>query len=318
MRCGYRRYRALADGGRGDGQKLARAWGGTQAKTHVVEAPLGAWAARVLAALPPAPGELDARASAGTTRRGSRTPGAPAAQLRSALRHRLGWPLGPQAVADKTAELPLQEGVLQGLGAEGRVSTAEALLTQRTLAHRIAARGGDAVRPVKGNHARLQRALPLVCHAPSAVAAARAAVATVDRGHGRLAGRRLAASPALAGARDGPGLAQGVSLERHVTSKQRGEQHYAVVSGITRLGPDRAAPARLPPGVRGPWQLGTTGPGVRQGPFDEDRSHGRGAVVPTRGPRSATPPSACGPGQASPRSRQPAAVVRRRRGAREI
>jgi hypothetical protein len=281
MRCGYRRCRALADGGRGDGQKLARAGGGPQAKTHVGEAPLGAWAARVLAALPPAPGELDARARAGTTRRGSRPPGAPAAPLRPALGHRSGWPLGPQAVADKTAELPLQDGVLHGLGSEGRVSTAAAWRTPRTLAHRIAARGGDDVRPVKGNHARLQRAIPLVCHAPSAVAAARAAVETVDRGHGRLAGRRRAASPALAGARERPGLAQGVALERHVTSEQRGEQHDAVVDGITRLGPDRAAPARLPPGVRGPWQLGTTGHGVREGPCDEDRSHGRGAVVPT-------------------------------------
>jgi DDE_Tnp_1-associated len=68
MLCGYRRYSAIADWGRCDGQQLARALGFTQGQTpcaatlhHVlrqrdgslVEAALGAWAERVLTARPP-------------------------------------------------------------------------------------------------------------------------------------------------------------------------------------------------------------------------------------------------------------------------
>jgi hypothetical protein len=98
--CGYRSASAIADGGRCDGQKLARALGVIQAKTpcaatlsHVmrqldgtlVADTLGAWAASVLTALPPAPDEVKVLAIDGKTRRGRRQPGAPAVHLFSAL-----------------------------------------------------------------------------------------------------------------------------------------------------------------------------------------------------------------------------------------
>jgi DDE_Tnp_1-associated len=85
MLCGYRSDRAIAEWGRGYGQKLAQALGFTHAKTpcaatlsrvlrqldgDVVEATLGAWAASVLTALPPASGELEALAVDGKTLRG--------------------------------------------------------------------------------------------------------------------------------------------------------------------------------------------------------------------------------------------------------
>lgn len=68
----------------------------------LVEATLGAWAARVLTALPPALGEPAALASDGKTLRGSPPQGAPATPLLSVRSHRLGLPLWQQAVADKT------------------------------------------------------------------------------------------------------------------------------------------------------------------------------------------------------------------------
>jgi hypothetical protein len=82
MLCGDRRDSASADWGRGDGQKRARALGFTGEQTpcaatlpHVlrrldsslVAAALGAWAERVLTAVPPAASELEAFAIAGTT-----------------------------------------------------------------------------------------------------------------------------------------------------------------------------------------------------------------------------------------------------------
>jgi hypothetical protein len=105
MRCGYRSDRAIADWGRGYGQKLVRALGVTHGKTpraatlyHVlrqldntlVEAILGAWEESVLTAQPPAPGEPEALAIAGNTLRGSRQQGAPAAHRLSVLSHRMG------------------------------------------------------------------------------------------------------------------------------------------------------------------------------------------------------------------------------------
>ena len=179
MRCGYRRYRAMAAWGRGDGQQLAHALGFTHAKTpcaatldHVlgpldgslVEATLGAWAASVLTALPPAPGELDALAVAGNTRRGSRQQGAPAVHRRAVRSHRLGLTLWQQAVADKTNAIPVLEDVLRGRGVEGRVITGEALLTQRALADRLVHGGGAYVRLGQGNQPQLPHAMQWVCH----------------------------------------------------------------------------------------------------------------------------------------------------------
>jgi DDE_Tnp_1-associated len=158
MLCGYRSYRALADWGRGYGQKLIRAVGFPHDKTpcaatldHVlrqwdaprVEATLGAWAESILPALPPVPGEPQAMAIDGQTLRGSRKQGAPATPLLSVLSHRLGLTLGQQAVAVKTKEIPLLEDVLRALVVEGRVSTVDALLPQRAIAERIVHGGGD-------------------------------------------------------------------------------------------------------------------------------------------------------------------------------
>jgi hypothetical protein len=149
----------MAAGGRGDGQKLARTLGVTRAKAPgaapfyhglrnldgpLVEAPLGARAASVLTALPPAAGEPEALALAGKTRRGSRQPGAPAVHRLSVLRHRFGLTLGPQAVADKTQESPVLEHMLRGWVLEGWVITAEAWLTPRAIAPRRVAGGPRA------------------------------------------------------------------------------------------------------------------------------------------------------------------------------
>jgi hypothetical protein len=105
MLCGDRRDRAIADWGRGYGQKLIRVLGFTHDKTpcaatlsHVlrpwdailVEATLGTQAESVPTALPPAPGEPEALALDGKTLRGSRQQGAPATHLLSVLSHRLG------------------------------------------------------------------------------------------------------------------------------------------------------------------------------------------------------------------------------------
>jgi predicted transposase YbfD/YdcC len=285
----------MADWGRCDGQQLARALGFTRDQTpcaatfhHVlrqldgslVEAALSAWAASVLAALPPAAGELEAFAIDGKTLRGSRKPGAPAVHLLSVLSHRLGLTVWQQAVADKTNEIPVLEDVLRSLLLAGRVITVDAWLTQRTIAQRVVEGGGDEVMLVTGNQPQLQQDIRLVFQDPSTVGEARARIETVESGHGRIEKRRLTASAALTGGSDWPGLAQVFALERHVTRKKRGAQHHEVVYGITSLGPDRADPACLLRLIRGHWQIENRVHGVRDVTCDEDRSQVRSGSIP--------------------------------------
>lgn len=295
MLCGYRSYSAIAEWGRCYGQKLAQALGFTHAKTpcaatvyhvlrrldrHLVEATLGAWAANVLTALPPAPGELEALAIDGKTLRGSRQQGAPAVHLLSVLSHRLGLTLWQQAVADQTNEIPVLEDVLRGLIVEGRVMTMDALLTQRAIAERIVHGGGDYVMLVKGNQPQLQHDIELVFQEPHQMAKTMAIAETVDSGHGRIEQRRLTASSALVGYSDWPGLAQVFQLERGVTLKTREGQRHEVVYGVTSLGPEQAGPEQLLSLVRQHWQIENQGHWVRDVTFDEDRSQVRCGSIP--------------------------------------
>jgi predicted transposase YbfD/YdcC len=295
MLCGSRSYRAIAGWGRCYGQKLVRAVGFTRDTTpcaatlyHVLrqwdgrlrEATLGAWAESVLTALPPVPGEPEAMAIDGKTLRGRRQQGAPAAHLRSVRSHRLGLTLWPQAVADKTTEIPVLEDVLRQVVLAGRVITVEALLTPRAIAQHIVAGGGDSVLVVKGNHAQLHHDIHRLCQDVDALAEPMAAAETVDVGHGRIAQRRLTSSTALVGDNDWPGLAQVFHIERHVTMNASPVQRDDIVYGVTSLRPDQAGPERLLHLVRQHWQIENKVHGVRDVTFDEDRSHVRGGTIP--------------------------------------
>jgi DDE_Tnp_1-associated len=170
--CGYRRYRAVAHWARIYPADLVHALGFPQPtppcaatlctvlrqRDHAeVEAKRTTWAEEVRASRPPAPVEDEAIALDGTSLRGRQRQGAGQGHLRSALRHRLGLPVGQQAVDDKTNEITVVVPLLQGLVREGRICTMDALLTQRAVAETSTAGGGDSVLLVKEHQPQLHQ-----------------------------------------------------------------------------------------------------------------------------------------------------------------
>lgn len=296
MLCGARGQSGIAAWGRDYGQPwlrrlgFTRGTGPSQPTLHrlfagvayaTVEAALGAWAEQALRRCPPSGrGALEGVAVDGKALRGSRKRGAADAHLLAALSHRLGVVLGQVAVADKTNEIGAAGELLLGLVLEGRVVTADALLTQRALAQAIVARGGAYLLAVKGNQPGLRGDIALLFADPD-LAADAAAVETVSQHGGRVETRRLAASAALVGYSDWPGLQQVLRLERRVVAKATGavlrqETAYAVTS----LAPQDADPTQLLALWRGHWAIENQLHWVRDVTFDEDRAQARAGTVP--------------------------------------
>ena len=157
MLCGARSQSAVADWGRHHGPPWLRRLGFTKDRApsqptlsrlfqavpcKTVEAVLGRWAEQALRCCPPAAGELEGIAVDGKTLRGSKRQGAADAHLLSAFSHRLGVVLGQAGVPDKTNEIGAANEFLLTLVLEGRVVTADALLTQREIAQTILDSGG--------------------------------------------------------------------------------------------------------------------------------------------------------------------------------
>jgi predicted transposase YbfD/YdcC len=293
MLCGARGQSGIAAWGRDYGQPwlrrlgFTRGYGPSQPTLHrlfagvayaAVEAALSAWAEQVMARA--APRGLEGVALDGKTLRGSKQRGAADAHLLAALSHRLGVVLGQVAVADKTNEIGAAGEFLLTLVLEGRVVTADALLTQRSLARTILDRGGDYLLAVKGNQPGLREDIALLFADP-ALADTVQATEEVGQHGGRVETRRLAASAALVGYSDWPGLQQALRLERRVVAKATGavlrqETAYAVTS----LAPAEATPAQLLALWRGHWAIENKLHYVRDVTFDEDRAQARAGTVP--------------------------------------
>jgi predicted transposase YbfD/YdcC len=116
----------------------------------------------------------------------------------------VGLTRAQQPVADQTNEVAVVLELLRHVVLEGRVVTMDALLTQRQVAHRIVAAGGDYVMPVKDNQPQLLSDIKTVfAHRPSK-GETRMGAATVDSGHGWIEQRWLQTSDVLVGYSDWP------------------------------------------------------------------------------------------------------------------
>ncbi len=182
MLCGARSQSAIADWGQHHGPPWLRRLGFTKDRApsqpplsrlfqrvphKTVEAVLGRWAERALRCCPAPPGTLEGVAVDGKTLRGSKRQGAADAHLLSAFSHRLGVVLGQTGVPDKTNEIGAASEFLLSLVLEGRVLTADALLTQREIAQTILDSGGDYLLVVKENQPTLLEDLTVLFDDPT-------------------------------------------------------------------------------------------------------------------------------------------------------
>jgi predicted transposase YbfD/YdcC len=294
--CGARSQSAIADWGKHHGGPWLRRLGFTRDRPpsqptlsrlfaripyKTVEAALGRWAEQALRCCPAPPGALEGLAVDGKALRGSRRRGAEEAHLLSAFSQRLGVVLGQVGVPDKTNEIGAASAFLLTLVLEGRVVTADALLTQREVARTILASGGDYLLAVKENQPTLHADI-VAAFAPAADDTGLVGAACTVTQHGdRIEYRRLTASAALVGYSDWPGLRQALRLERRTLHKGTGAVLRAEVAyAVTSCPPQRATPAQLLTLWRQHWGIENRLHYLRDVAFDEDRASARAGHAP--------------------------------------
>lgn len=161
----------------------------------------------------------------------------------------------------------------------GKDITADALLTQRALAHYLVGRQAHYHFTVKGNQPTLERDLALFFErrgAPDFTAPPTLA-------HGRIESRRIWCSTALNDYLDFPHVGQVFLIERETIIKKTGEYRLETALGITSRPPQQAAPERLLALNRGHWGIESTHY-IIDWNYDEDR----GRIRTGHGPENIT------------------------------
>lgn len=293
--CGYRSQAAIADWGTNYGRKwLARLGikgrrGPSQPTLHRIfkgidyeqlERVIARWAELVMKSCSGKPSALEALAVDGKTLCGSQQQGASDAHLLSALSQRLGVVMAQVAVADRTNEIGQLDDLLAALVLEGRIITADSLLTQREIAQSIIDGGGDYLLAVKENQACLREDIALVFQESKLLEDTITTARTVDQHGSRIEERRLRASTALLGYTDWPGHEQVLEVERIITDKATGAVRREVAYAITSLSKERASAHQLLKLWREHWHIENRLHYVRDVTFDEDHSQARTARIP--------------------------------------
>ncbi|MEV8038549.1 ISAs1 family transposase [Streptomyces sp. NPDC086182] len=204
--------------------------------------------------------------------RGSRTRAAAAIQLLAAMDHR-GVVLAQRQVASKSNEIPAFAPLLDGLGLENTVVTADALHTQHGHGAYLTDRGAHYVAVVKKNHPGLHarvgklpwRDIPLGHR-------------TRDHAHHRDEIRRLkvAAFRHL----DYPGARQAIQVVRWRRDLSTGKLTIERVYLITSLSVFDATCTELATWIRGHWGIENLLHHVRDRTFREDDSKVRTGTLP--------------------------------------
>jgi predicted transposase YbfD/YdcC len=211
---------------------------------------------------------VDGKAVRGANKHGS------ARHLVSLVRHESGCVLNQCAVATKSNEITAVPRLLAGRDLRGTVTTMDALLTQRALAHQIGAQHGYYLMVVKENQPALYAQIALLFNVPPVPGRPGELLTyshTERSGHGRLETRTLETSTALTGYLDWPDAAQVMRRTCQRVILRTGEVSSATTYGITSLGRDLAQPVHLEAFWRGQWTIENKVHYVRDETLREDR-----------------------------------------------
>lgn len=170
--------------------------------------------------------------------------------------------------AKQTNEIGLFIPLLDAIEIEGKDITADALLTQRKIAHYLVGRGAHYHLTVKGNQPRLQADMALLFEGRGTPDYTE--VTPPD--HGRIETRRIWRSPALNSYVDFPHVGQVFLIEREVFHKKSQKLTRETALGITSRPVEQATPQQLLTINRGHWVIENSCHYILDWNYDEDRS----------------------------------------------
>ena len=176
----------------------------------------------------------------------------------------------------QTNEIGMFTQLLDAIDIQGKLITADALLTQRKLADYVVARGADYHFTVKGNQALLEEDISLLFQERKAPDFTQ--VTPPD--HGRIETRRIWCSEALNDYLNFPHVAQVFLIEREVLHKKSGKQTREIAVGLTSRAPANANAQQLLIANRMHWTIENRVHYVIDWNFDEDRSRIRTGFGP--------------------------------------
>lgn len=183
------------------------------------------------------------------------------------------------AVGRKENEITKAPRALENVRIKGKIITADAMHTQRSLSARITEQGGDYVFPVKENQPALYQSIQQL-FAPEYPKPGFGKIPTdfltahkTNKGHGRLETRTITTSEMLNAYSTWPGLSQVYRLERHFQWLRSGRCYRTSCEtefGITSLDRAHSTPLRILNVRRAHWGIETGLHGRRDVTFHED------------------------------------------------
>jgi len=296
MMCGCTSQSAIADWGRNYSHHwlyrlgFKRACAPSQSTLHRIfkgidafklESLLSHWCQQAFRAIGfSAPSDLEGASFDGKLLCGSSKQKAAQPHLLASLSHKLGLVLGQVAVSEKSNEITAANDLIEMLLLEGIVITGDAMFTQREMAKKIIAKGGDYLISVKANQPSLLEDIKQAFTAQWWMSDTLTHYKEVDVYAGRIEERNVKASTAMQGYSDWPGLRRVLKMERRITNKRTGVIREEEAYAITSLEEERASVKQLLKLWREHWHIENKLHYVRDVTYREDKSTVRAGKIP--------------------------------------
>src|SRR5215208_4859564 len=296
MMCGCTSQSAIADWGRNYSHHwlyrlgFKRACAPSQSTLHRIfkgidafklESLLSHWCQQAFRAIGfSAPSDLEGASFDGKLLCGSSKQKATQPHLLASLSHKLGLVLGQVAVSEKSNEITAANDLIEMLVLKGLVITGDAMFTQREVAKKVIAKGGDYLISVKANQPSLLEDIRQSFAQQWWMGDTLTESKSVDAYAGRIEERVLKASTAMQGYSDWPGLRQVLKMERKITFKRTGVMRQEEAYAITSLDERRARAERLLRLWREHWHIENKLHYVRDVTYREDKSQVRRGKIP--------------------------------------